>query len=134
MRPLYSGAGRAVRGTPEPLLEPRPDLLVIANRTVSRAQDLAREFGDLGEVRACSFEGLNGSRFDILINATSTGLTGELPPLPDHLLTERACCYDLMYGTAPTPFKIGRASCRERGLMSGGGEGETEERGRREIE
>lgn len=103
-RLLILGAGGAVRGILEPLLQRQPDLLVIANRTVSRAQELAREFGDLGDVRACSYDALNGSQYDVVINATSTGLQGELPPLPEHLLTERGCCYDLVYGSAPTPF------------------------------
>src|SRR5690606_14284046 len=60
--------------------------------------------------RACSFDGLNGSQYDLVINATSAGLQGELPPLPDHLLSERGCCYDLVYGPGPTPFMRWAAS------------------------
>lgn len=103
-RVLILGAGGAVRGILEPLLELRPDLLVVANRTVPRAQTLAHEFADLGDIRACSMEGLSGNQYDLVINATSAGLHGEQPPLPDHLLSDHGCCYDLVYGAGPTPF------------------------------
>lgn len=47
---------------------------------------------------------LAGRSFDLIINATSAGLAGEMPQLPDTLLTERSCCYDMVYGAQPTPF------------------------------
>lgn len=109
-RLLILGAGGAVRGILEPLLRHQPDLVVIANRTVEKAQQLARAFGDLGEVRACRFEGLAGNQFDLIINATSASLAGELPPLPGDLLNDGCCCYDLMYGAQPTPFMVWAAS------------------------
>lgn len=109
-RVLILGAGGAARGILEPLLRQQPDLVVIANRTVEKAQQLARSFGDIGEVRACRFEGLAGNQFDIIINATSASLSGELPPLPGDMLNDGCCCYDLMYGAEPTPFMVWAAS------------------------
>jgi shikimate dehydrogenase len=109
-RILIVGAGGAVRGILEPLLGHQPDLVVIANRTVEKAQQLARGFGDIGEVRACRFEGLAGNQFDLVINATSASLAGELPPLPGDILNDGCCCYDLMYGVEPTPFMLWAAS------------------------
>jgi shikimate dehydrogenase len=109
-RILIVGAGGAVRGILEPLLRHQPDLVVIANRTVEKAQQLARSFGDLGEVRACRFEGLAGNQFDLVVNATSASLAGELPPLPGDILNDGCCCYDLMYGAEPTPFMVWAAS------------------------
>lgn len=104
-RVLILGAGGAVRGVLEPLLRRRPAMLVIANRTVAKAQELVREFADLGDVRACSFEGLNGGQYDLVLNATSASLKGDATlPLPEHLLADHACCYDLMYGSEPTAF------------------------------
>lgn len=103
-RVLVLGAGGAVRGVLEPLIRKAPSHLVLANRTVSKAQQLASDFSDLFDVRACSFEGLQGSQFDLVINATSASLAGELPPLPVHLLSDEGCCYDMMYGAQPTPF------------------------------
>ena len=103
-RVLILGAGGAVRGILAPLLEERPALLVIANRTADRAAGLALEFATLGPVAGCGFDMLPGRQFDLLINGTSASLTGDLPPLPDHLPAPGAFCYDLMYGTQPTAF------------------------------
>ncbi|RME33991.1 MAG: shikimate dehydrogenase [Gammaproteobacteria bacterium] len=104
MRLLILGAGGAVRGILGPLLEQGPELVVIANRTVRRARELAGEFAACGPVDACGFEALAGRRFDLVINGTSASLGGELPPLPEGLLAEGARCYDLMYAARPTPF------------------------------
>jgi shikimate dehydrogenase len=109
-RVLLLGAGGGVRGVLGPLLRRQPQLLVIANRSVDKAQQLARAFTDLGEIGGCSFTALAGSRFDLIINGTSASLSGELPPLPDHMLSDNGCCYDLMYGAAPTPFMRWAAS------------------------
>ncbi|MDP4788850.1 MAG: shikimate dehydrogenase [Haliea sp.] len=98
------GAGGAVRGVLEPLLSERPASLLIANRTASRAQALAELFADLGPVHGGGLELLERGEIDLLINATSAGLSGEMPALPAIHLTARACCYDMLYGAAPTPF------------------------------
>ena len=104
-RILLMGAGGAARGVLAPLLQQAPALLVIANRTESRARDLAEEFSDLGQVHGCGYDQtLAQHQFDVVINATAASLQGELPPLPDNLLAEAACCYDMMYGAKPTPF------------------------------
>jgi len=101
---LVLGAGGAVRGILAPLLERQPAALVIANRTLERAETLARDFADLGPVTAVGFEGLRGRQFDVVLNATAASLSGDLPPLPEDLLRPGACCYDLAYGSEPTPF------------------------------
>ena len=103
-RILILGAGGAVRGIMQPVLAEHPAQLVIANRTLSKADELAAHFHDLGDVQAHSFERLEGETFDVVINGTSASLTGDLPPLPNGLLNPNASCYDLMYGTEPTVF------------------------------
>jgi len=103
-RVLILGAGGAVRGILQPLLEENPAQVVIANRTYSKAEELAMHFHDMGDVQAKTFEQLAGERFDVVINGTSASLHGELPPLPDTLLAANACCYDMMYGAEPTIF------------------------------
>ncbi|RYY73792.1 MAG: shikimate dehydrogenase [Gammaproteobacteria bacterium] len=103
-RILILGAGGAVRGILQPLLAEHPELVVIANRTFSKAEELAAHFHDLGDVRAKTFEQLHGDKFDIVINGTSASLSNDLPPLPDNVLNQTACCYDLMYGSEPTVF------------------------------
>ncbi|MFT5483748.1 MAG: shikimate dehydrogenase [Halieaceae bacterium] len=101
---LILGAGGAVRGVLEPLLSEGPAGLVIANRTVEKAQLLVAEFSELGMVSACEYSALQGQSFDIIVNGTSASLRGELLPLPDGLLNEHGRCYDMVYGTEPTVF------------------------------
>ena len=101
---LLLGAGGASRGVLQPLLAENPRRLLIANRTAAKADALAREFADLGAVEARGFEGLAGESFDLILNATSASLSGELPPLPPGALNAGAACYDLAYGGSPTPF------------------------------
>lgn len=101
---LVLGAGGAVRGVLGPLLKQNPALLVIANRTVSKAKELAKTFGQFGKVEAVGYDELVGKRFDVVINGTSASLKGEVPPLPVNLFTNNAVAYDMMYGDKPTPF------------------------------
>ena len=104
-RILLMGAGGAARGVLAPLLEQQPARLVIANRTASRARDLAKEFSDLGEVQGCGYDAtLAELQFDVIINATAASLQGELPPLPDGIVAAGGACYDMMYGAQPTTF------------------------------
>lgn len=103
-RVLILGAGGAVRGILQPLLEEKPAQVVIANRTLEKAEELVKNFHDLGDIRAKSFAQLEGAVFDLVINGTSASMQGELPPLPDNLLAAQACCYDMMYGAEPTIF------------------------------
>jgi len=102
-RLLLLGAGGAARGVIEPLLSYQPAELVIANRTVSKAQDLADLFADFSTISGCGFEDLTGS-FDVIINATSASLQGEVPPLADDILNIGASCYDMMYSNEDTAF------------------------------
>jgi shikimate dehydrogenase len=103
-RVLILGAGGAVRGVLEPLLREQPAQIHIVNRTVARAETLAEEFAALGTLSAGPYDGLGEREFDLIINASSAGLGGEGPSLPASVMTERSCCYDLLYGPEPTPF------------------------------
>jgi len=103
-RVLLMGAGGAARGVLAPLLAQQPASLIVANRTVDKAVELATAFADLGSIKASSYDDLLGRQFDLVINATAASLQGSLPPLPKNILTEQACCYDMMYGAEPTTF------------------------------
>lgn len=103
-RILILGAGGASRGIISPLLAEAPEQIVIANRTLAKAQQLATEFTGKGRVSACSYSDLNGQSFDLIINATSSSLTDELPPLAEGLLANQGSCYDLAYSNKATIF------------------------------
>jgi len=101
---LVLGAGGAVRGILDPLFDQKPARVVIANRTVTRASELAGLFADRGKLAACGYEALRGQHFHIVINGTSASLQGTVPPLPDDLLLPASCCYDMMYAEIDTVF------------------------------
>jgi shikimate dehydrogenase len=103
-RILLLGAGGAVRGALEPLLAEQPASVIIANRTVEKAELLAELFADLGPVSASGFDWLQES-VDLIINATSASLSGDVPPIAGSLIEPgHTLCYDMMYGKEPTPF------------------------------
>jgi shikimate dehydrogenase len=103
-RVLILGAGGAARGIVPALLMAGPKELCVANRTMPRAEELAEQFNDLGNIRACAFEELDDQAWDIVINATSAGLHGEVPPFPGSIVGKQTICYDLSYAMAETPF------------------------------
>ncbi len=122
-RVLLLGAGGAARGVILPLLAESPAQLVIANRTLARAEELVAQFAEAAasastaasmsgsvtpspssvQLSASRFEDLTGS-FDIVINATSASLSSELPPVPASVFAAGGFAYDMMYGAQPTVF------------------------------
>lgn len=104
-RILMLGAGGAARGVLAPLLEQKPGQLVIANRTLERAVQLAAS-PDLPDTpQACGFADLAGEEFDLVINATSAGLNDQVPDLPAGVIGTHTCCYDMMYASQATAFQ-----------------------------
>ena len=102
---LILGAGGATRGIVAPLIEAEPELIVIANRTLAKADALAEHFSAQGPVIACRFADVSSRpAYDLVINATSAGLKGEIPPYPEVAVRETTVCYDLSYGRTSTPF------------------------------
>lgn len=103
-RLLLLGAGGAARGVLAPLLGLRPSELVIANRTLQRAEELVAMFSGLGSLGASDYAGLGTEPFDIVINATAASLAGEVPPLPPTAVNAHTICYDMAYAREETPF------------------------------
>jgi shikimate dehydrogenase len=99
---LLLGAGGAAAGVLWPLFNAGVGV-VIANRTIEKAQELAEQFEGAGTVFAKRYDELAGRRFDLVINATSSSLSDQLPPLPPGLFKPGALAYDMMYGR-DTPF------------------------------
>jgi len=103
-RVLVLGAGGATRGALLPFLAEKPAVLVMANRTVERAQELAREVAAHGRAIGCGYQDVANQRFDVVVNATSASLRGELPPITPDVFAEEALAYELVYGKGLTPF------------------------------
>ena len=103
-RVLIVGAGGATRGILAPLLNLRPAALVIANRTPERAEALAAAFADLGAPEGVGFGDLDQSPYDLIINATSASLSGDIPPIPQGAIGAQTVCYDLAYGRSASAF------------------------------
>jgi shikimate dehydrogenase len=101
-RVLLMGAGGASYGVTLPLLTYQA-ILTVANRSVGKALEMATYFSRAGTISGCGYEALVGLQFDIVINATSSGLSDELPPLPAGIFAPGALAYDMMYGRE-TPF------------------------------
>jgi len=108
-RVLLLGAGGAAQGVLAPLLEHGPRIVTIANRNAEKALRLAETFRSkpaaaTSVLLGLGFGGLAGHHFDLVINATSSSLQGELPPLPAEVFAAGALAYDMMYGSTTTPF------------------------------
>jgi len=102
-RILLLGAGGAAKGVILPLLAQNPRSIVIANRTVSKADALTEQFHD-NRLSACGFEECSEKTYDVIINATSASLSGKLPAISASVITEHTVCYDMVYGKKLTPF------------------------------
>lgn len=98
------GTGGASRGVIAPLLSANPKTLILANRTPYGPEELAADFSTAGNIQPCTYYSLKGFRADVVIHATSAGLQGKVPWLPDDLLNAEAACYDLQYASEPTAF------------------------------
>ena len=103
---LLLGASGAARSAIQPILAQEPASLLVVNRTVSKALALVRVFSNYGELSASSYPDLGASRqvFDIVINATSASLRGELPPVHTDVFSPGCLAYELVYGKGLTPF------------------------------
>jgi len=102
-RVLLLGAGGAARGVLLPLLAQNPRSIVIANRTVEKAETLCQHFDDI-RLSASGYRNLEQQHFDVIINATSASLSGNLPPIPTSIISQNVVCYDMVYGKDETPF------------------------------
>jgi shikimate dehydrogenase len=103
-RVLLLGAGGAAHGAVLPFLEQEPEVLVIENRTVAKARELGEQFSAYPNLDTGGYSDFAGGRFDMVINATSASLRGELPPVPSAAFAKGCLAYDLVYGKGLTPF------------------------------
>jgi shikimate dehydrogenase len=107
-RILLLGAGGAAQGVLLPLLNANPEGITIANRSIDKAQKMMRE--SQSKATASTFEDLNTQQFDIVINATSTGLGDIALPIPDSIFAKNCLAYEMMYGRETSFMQQARAN------------------------
>lgn len=108
-RVLILGAGGAVRGALAALINEQAASITVVNRTLPRAKLLVNQFIDVARLQALSYPELDerardGCSYNLIINATSLGLHGEMPAINSSLIADDCCCYDMMYADADTVF------------------------------
>jgi shikimate dehydrogenase len=103
-RVLICGAGGATRGAILPIAAQKPALIAVANRSADKAHGLKADFTALANLQTGGYEDLAGESFDVVLNATSTGLSQDELPLPAGVYRPGALAYDLVYGKGLTPF------------------------------
>ena len=105
-RVLLIGAGGAASGALGPLLAALPAELVLANRTLAKAQALVDRHRTVvggALLRASTLEGC-GRDFDVVINASASSLQGASVPVSPVVLAPGALALDMMYGAAARQF------------------------------
>jgi shikimate dehydrogenase len=105
---LLIGSGGAAAGVLGPLIEARPQRVVVANRTRAKAAELIDRHADLAQrcdvvLSAPQLHEIMGT-FDVVINATATSMTGAAVPVSPAVLKPGALACDLMYGPAAQGF------------------------------
>ncbi|MFT4862676.1 MAG: shikimate dehydrogenase [Pseudohongiellaceae bacterium] len=101
---LILGAGGAVRGILPALIEMQPSMITVSNRSMEKAEGLKLELSKHYKINTLAYDELGGDRFDLIINGTSMGITGQMPAISSAVLAETTVCYDLMYAAQPTAF------------------------------
>jgi shikimate dehydrogenase len=107
-RVLLVGAGGASAGALGPLVEAGPAEVVLANRSVDKAEALVQRHQALAAthgvaLRAASLVGC-GRAFDVVVNATAASLQGAAIPVAPEVLTPGGLALDMMYGPSARPF------------------------------
>ena len=104
---LVLGAGGAVKGVLYMLLSQSPSQITVANRTPSKAIEIAQQFNAYGSLSGCAFDELKRSvPYDIIINGTSASLSGTLPAINPDLFALATGVYDMVYSDQLTPFLL----------------------------
>jgi len=106
---LVMGAGGAAQGALGALLDEKPARLVVANRTVEKAELLAERWrtrrGLSAEImQASGYAELAAQQFDLIVNCTAASLSDTAPDLPQGMFARDCLAYDMVYGKGMTPF------------------------------
>jgi shikimate dehydrogenase len=126
---LILGAGGAAQGVIEPLIAEKVGVITIANRTFAKAQLLVEQFKQSAAASQVVLQAIDIQKlgeghqtFDLIINATATGLGDTSPISKEHLKVisnSKTLAYDMVYGKE-TRFM---QDARELGLKASDGLG-----------
>ena len=126
---LILGAGGAAQGVIEPLIAEKVGVITIANRTFAKAQLLVDQFKESAAASQVVLQAIDIQKlgeghqtFDLIINATATGLGDTSPISKEHLKVisnSKTLAYDMVYGKE-TRFM---QDARELGLKASDGLG-----------
>jgi shikimate dehydrogenase len=105
-RILLIGAGGAAAGVLGPLLATQPAELVVANRSLDKAQALVTRHAAVACGAALRAAGLTdcGTAYEVIVNATASSMAGAAPPVSARVLGPGALALDMMYGPAAQGF------------------------------
>jgi len=104
---LILGAGGAVRGIIGSLIKENPSHIEIANRTISHAEKISKDFSNEASIKTCTIEELNEKgNFDLIINAISFDTNNKDIALSKNIISKSSICYDLSYNSSPTQFML----------------------------
>ena len=101
---LLLGAGGAARGIVGPLLDAGIARLVVANRSPANAEQLAEAFATRAVHPVVVALDTVEPGFDLVVEASGSGLRNEPVALADEVLAAASLAYDLYYSMQPTAF------------------------------
>ena len=103
MHILVIGAGGAACGIIAPLLN-YGCRITITNRTFSKANELTKRFSAIGDINSLVLQSIDSAEYDLVINATSSGVVEQVPAISPNIFNQNVFCYDMFYRLNETPF------------------------------
>lgn len=118
---LLIGAGGAAKGSILPIVNAGAKMIRVFNRTAEKADNLVQQFDDY-RVTRCEQQHLKAQQFEIIINSTSTSVTGDVPQLDYNVFAQAQLAYDMFYDNSETAF-MQLASAHAPGIKTSDGFG-----------
>ncbi|ARC54326.1 shikimate dehydrogenase [Candidatus Riesia pediculicola] len=101
---LIIGAGNASRSAIVSLLQ-YPVRIVLVNRTYDKSKKISYLFHKTKKIQSKRIEEVQKPEYDIIINATSSGMFGKVPKISPKIFDKFVFCYDMFYKyLEDTPF------------------------------
>ncbi|WMY96579.1 MAG: shikimate dehydrogenase [Arsenophonus sp.] len=78
--------------------------ITLTNRTFRKAEIFIKRFLSMGDISLLKMEFVNAPKYDLVINATSSSITGDIPGISYKIFNKRTFCYDMFYSFKKTSF------------------------------